>query len=366
MAKGLRVPINVSIHWRYLHQDMGLTCLDIMNMKKYKRFSKATICRHMKKPTDEETVDRRKFNKGRPPKLTPREKRSILRESERLRESQGNYTIKRVMVNTGVHRKVCDETVRRVYRKAGLRYTHSRKKGVLKRTDLRHRLNFARKVRKIAQEELWKRGIAFYLDGVGFAHKYNPMDQAMSPHTMAWRRPSDGLSFGQTARGSHEGTGGRVAHFMCAMAYGKGMILAEQYEGNLNGQKFSAMVRRVFPDLFKRSANPKGKLFLQDGCPTQNSKKSLNAIDQVGGRLFHIPPRSPDLNPIENVFNCLKAQMRMDALENRITKENFEHFSERCRKTILNYPVDKINKTIESMPKRIQLVIKKKGQRLKY
>ena len=365
MAKR-RVPLSVSIHWRYLHQDLGLTCNQIMAMKKYKDYSKATICRHMKKPTDEEIEDGRKFNNGRPPKLTTREKRSILRESEKLRKSQGHYTIKRVMVNTGVHDKVCDETVRRVFRKAGLRYTHSRKKGVLKRADLRHRLVFARNVRKIAQEELWKKGIAFYLDGVGFTHKCNPMDQAMSPHTMAWRRPSDGLSFGRTAKGSHAGTGGRVAHFICAMAYNKGMILAEQYDGHLNGQKFSSMVRRVFPELFKRSANPKGKLFLQDGCPTQNSRKSLKAIDKVGGRLFHIPPRSPDLNPIENVFNCLKAQLRQDALDNRITQENFETFSERCKRTIMEYPIEKINKTIESMPKRIDLVIKGKGQRLKY
>lgn len=361
------VPISVSIHWRFLHQDKGLSCNQIMNLKKYQgKYSKATICRHMKKPTHEEIEDGRKFNKGRPPKLTPRQKRTILRESERLRKSDGHYTTKRVKLNAGVHDKVCDETVRRVFRSHGLRYTHSRKKGVLKRSDLRQRLNFAYKVRKLPQDELWKNGIAFYLDGVGFTHKYNPMDQAMSPSTMAWRRPSDGLSFGQTARGSHEGTGGRVAHFMCAMAYGKGMILAEQYHGHLNGKQFSDMVQKVFPDLFKNSSNPKGKLFLQDGCPTQNSKVALEAINKVGGRLFHIPPRSPDLNPIENVFNCIKAKLHEQALDNRISKESFEQFSEGCVKTILEYPIDKINKTIESMPKRIAQVIAKKGQRLKY
>ena len=361
-----KVPISVSIHWRYLHKDLGKTCNQIMAMKKYKRYSKATICRHIKKPTDEEIQDGRKFNKGRPPKLTPRDKRRILWESEKLRQSHGHYTTKRVALNAGVKTKVCDETVRRVFRKAGLKYTHSRKKGVLKRTDLRHRLNFARKVRSIAQNELWKHGIAFYLDGVGFTHKVNPMDQAKSPHTMAWRRPSDGLSFGRTARGSNEGTGGSVAHFICAMAYGKGMILAEQYHGHLNGEQFAAMVRRVFPDLFKRSANPKGRLFLQDGDPAQNSKKSMKAIDAVGARLFHIPPRSPDLNPIENVFNCIKSKLKEDALENFITREDFEQFSERCKQTILEYPAAKIDRTIESMPKRIDQVIKRKGQRTKY
>ena len=99
----------------------------------------------------------------------------------------------------------------------------------------------------------------------------------MAPRTMAWRCPSDGLSFGRTAKGSHEGSGGKVAHFICAMAYNKGMIMCEQYQGTLNGQKFATMVRKLFPDAFEKSANPKGKLFLQDGCPTQNSKKSRSA-----------------------------------------------------------------------------------------
>jgi hypothetical protein len=320
----------------------------------------------MKKKPDDETEDKRRYNPGRPVKLNERDERAILREAERLRETEGHFTSKRVKLLAGVDENISVETVRRVFRRSGLRYCHSRKKGVLKRTDLRHRLNFARKVKRLSQEDLWKNGIGFYLDGVGFTHKTNPMDQAKSPQTMTWRRPSDGLTFERTAKGSHEGTGGRVAHFMCAMAYGKGMILAEQYHGAINGAKFADLIRSVFPDLFKRCANPKGRLFLQDGDPSQNSRKARNAIDAVGGRLFHIPARSPDLNPIENVFNNIKVQLRKQALEQKIRKENFEQFSERCRKTLLEYSTAVIDRTIDSMPKRIDMVVKKKGQRIKY
>ena len=48
-----RVPLEVSIHWRYLHQDGHKTWKDISQMKKYSKYSKATICRHMKKSIDE-------------------------------------------------------------------------------------------------------------------------------------------------------------------------------------------------------------------------------------------------------------------------------------------------------------------------
>jgi len=67
-----------------------------MGMRKYRRYAKATICRHMKKPTDECVIDKRKFNKGRSPKLTERQQRGNLSEAERLRKTNGHFTIKRV------------------------------------------------------------------------------------------------------------------------------------------------------------------------------------------------------------------------------------------------------------------------------
>jgi len=362
MARGALVPLTISLHWRFLHQDLGWTSTQIMGMRKYKTFSKATICRHMKKPTDECLVDRRKFNKGRPPKLTERQQRGILREAERLRRTDGHFTIKRLKTLVGI-KDVSDETVRRVFRRAGFRYTHS---SVLRRGDLRQRMRFAKRVRRFEEKTLWTTGLAFYLDGVGFTHKYNPYDQAKAPRSMVWRRPRDGLTFERTARGSHEGTGGRVARFMCAMAYKKGMILSHQYMGRMDGECFADMVRNLFPDLFERSASPRGKLFLQDGDPSQNSRKAKDAIHEVGGRIFSFPARSPDLNPIENVFHCVKERLRNQALREQITHETFNEFSERCRKTLSNFPIKIIDRTIKSMPRRIELVIKRKGQRIRY
>ena len=38
--------------------------------------------------------------------------------------------------------------------------------------------------------------------------------------------------------------------------------------------------------LFKKCPNPKGKLFLQDGDPSQNSCKARSAWDKIGPRKF--------------------------------------------------------------------------------
>ena len=77
--------------------------------------------------------------------------------------------------------------------------------------------------------------------------KFNPADQACAPKTMAWRRPNEGLKYKCTAKGSHKGTGGKVTHFFAAIAYGKEIVLCEQYHGKLNGQSFANFVREHFP-----------------------------------------------------------------------------------------------------------------------
>ena len=52
--------------------------------------------------------------------------------------------------------------------------------------------------------------------------------------------------------------------------------------------------------------------------------------------VFSIPPRSPDLNPIENFFNLISKKLNDDALENMITSEGYDQFSERVKFTIEN------------------------------
>ena len=44
-----RVPLDIFINWRYLNQDAGRTYSEISNMRSYWKYSKAPICRHMKK-----------------------------------------------------------------------------------------------------------------------------------------------------------------------------------------------------------------------------------------------------------------------------------------------------------------------------
>ena len=62
----------------------------------------------------------------------------------------------------------------------------------------------------------------------------------------------------------------------------------------------------------------------------------------------------------------MKKQLNRDTLEQNIIQESYLHFSDLVKETILNFPVGTIDNIIESMDKRMNIIIQKKGQRLRY
>ncbi|HEX8467823.1 MAG TPA: transposase, partial [Allosphingosinicella sp.] len=79
-------------------------------------------------------------------------------------------------------------------------------------------------------------------------------------------------------------------------------------DGPVNGQLFTAWVEQfLVPTL-----SP-GDIVIMDNLGSHKGKAVRNAIRAVGAKLFFLPPYSPDLNPIEQVFAKLKLLMRKAA-----------------------------------------------------
>ena len=211
---------------------------------------------------------------------------------------------------------------------------------------------------------MWEKGIAFYLDGVNFAYKTNPLDQARAPTGRIYRKKSEGLDQFCTAKGKKVGTDGKLVKFIVAISHDCGVILCEQYE-HMNGSFFASFVDKHFRDLFEK-CKKNTRLWIQDGDPSQNCRLAQDAMKRANANLLKIPPRSPDLNPIENVFKSISEILRRQAIDKAISYESYEDFAARVKSTIESFSVDKINKIIESMKTRIPQIIKRKGQRLKY
>lgn len=170
---------------------------------------------------------------GPHPRLSARDKRVLLRTLENMRKTNCNITVMGLVAQAGL-----DPTLmhRRTYTKylngMGFNFLQARKKGLLSDKDKKIRLKHARSMKNVLKSypDFYTKHIAFYLDGVSFIHKFNPMKDACRTRARVWRRRGEGLKL--TAKGSKELAGGRRLHLIVAVAHGKGIILKEDYEKN--------------------------------------------------------------------------------------------------------------------------------------
>ena len=87
-----------------------------------------------------------------------------------------------------------------------------------------------------------------------------------------------------------------------------GMVAPMVLDGPIDGATFRAYVERVLvPEL-----RP-GDVVILDNLGSHKGPHVRAAVEAVGARLLHLPPYSPDFNPIEQAFAKLKALLRKAA-----------------------------------------------------
>jgi transposase len=80
------------------------------------------------------------------------------------------------------------------------------------------------------------------------------------------------------------------------------------FDGPINGVSFTAYVEQFLVPTLRP-----GDVVIFDNLGSHKGKTVRRAIRAVGARLLFLPPYSPDLNPIEQVFAKLKHLMRKAA-----------------------------------------------------
>ena len=199
---------------------------------------------------------------------------------------------------------------------------------------------------------------------MSFAFKTNPFDQAQAPGSRMWRKPSQGLKRGCTSKGKKEGTGGKYVKLIVAISHGKGLVKCHPYE-RMSGEFFADFIRSHFDQMFE-DADKDSTTWVQDGDPSQNSRMARDAMREVKSNLLSIPARSPDINPIENIFHIVNRSLQKDAIDKRIQREKIEDFQQRVVSALHAIPTAIIDKTIASMAGRLKKIIEKRGGRIKY
>ena len=161
------------------------------------------------------------------------------------------------------------------------------------------------------------------LDGVSFVYKSNPYKEAVSAQGKVYRRKIEGLRV--TAKGTKNLAGGRRIYCLVGISSGSGVVLLEEY-AKMQGHYFAKFLQNMLHSRLLQLAEMKGReelIFVMDNDPRQTSKVALDAIEECGLQFLNIPPRSPDINPIKNVFHIVKVALKRRPWNRRFQKSRF-------------------------------------------
>lgn len=84
-----------------------------------------------------------------------------------------------------------------------------------------------------------------------------------------------------------------------------GLVAPLVIDGAMNGELFRAYVRQHLA----KNLRP-GDLVVMDNLPSHKVAGVAEAVRGAGAEVVYLPPYSPDLNPIEQVFSKAKARTR--------------------------------------------------------
>ncbi len=101
-------------------------------------------------------------------------------------------------------------------------------------------------------------------------------------------------------------------------------------------------------------------IFQDDNDPKHRSNIVTNWKNHKKIKYLDWPPRSPDLNPIENVWSVVKNKVA------RTRTKTSNEFIECIKNELDNIDMDFVRNVIKSMPDRIKKVIESKGDSIDY
>jgi transposase len=104
----------------------------------------------------------------------------------------------------------------------------------------------------------------------------------------------------------------KTSTFLAALRW-DGVSAPAVFDGPINGRSFTAYVEQVLVPTLRP-----GDIVVLDNLGSHKGKAARAAIERAGAELRFLPPYSPDLNPIEQVFAKLKTLLRRS--ESRSTK----------------------------------------------
>lgn len=143
-------------------------------------------------------------------------------------------------------------------------------------------------------------------------------------------------------------------------SYGTGRL--HVVEGTMNAVKYiEVMKNRMIPQA-REWFGADEWVYMQDGAPCHTAKRTIEFLSNENVTVLKWPGNSPDLNPIETLWAIVKERLKKHTLK---TKQ--EVISELIKVWIKDVSVAvTCQRLIDTMPDRVQAVIKAKGGHTDY
>lgn len=283
---------------------------------------------------------------GRPKLLSDTEIRAVVREVKANPASSAVKIAENVTQTSG--RSVSASTIRRSLHKNGLHGRVPRKKPYISKINQTKRLNFAKKY-KNESPNFWN-NILFTDES-----KFEIFGAKKPPKI--WRNKNEAFSDKNVVKTIKHG-GGSVMVWGCMAASGVGNLVF--IESTMKKEDYLNILKtHVAPSVHKLGLS-QSWIFQQDNDPKHSSRIVKEWLLYRTPKTLDHPPQSPDLNPIEHLWEHLDKKIR----ERRISckddlkialQDEWSKISPDFTKTL-----------VDSMPRRLSEVLKSKGKQTKY
>lgn len=147
--------------------------------------------------------------------------------------------------------------------------------------------------------------------------------------------------------------------------YWKSPLVFCKQKNKLNSKGYLEILKDNIPPKTRFSDCPKGKeddwAFLQDNATIHKTAEVMDYLEQEAP--FYVrdhPPLSPDFNIIEDVWSMMNNEL------NKYNITNIPTLKKYLKKIWKEISLDKVRNCVDSMPRRIEQCISRKGKRTSY
>lgn len=283
---------------------------------------------------------------GRPTKVNDRLRNAIIREVK----VNPRISAPKIATNVAgsVNVNITPQTVRNVLHRRGYHGRVSRRKFLVTKVNKGKRMKFALdhadKPQTFWNKVIWSDESKFEL----FKSKGK---------VIVWRKNGTALKPKNLTPTVKHG-GGSVMVWGCMTASGVGKL--EFIDGKMDQYVYKNILRKNLLASARQLNIETDFVFQQDNDPKHTARSVKNWLDTHVENVLEWPPQSPDLNPIEHLWDHLDGKIR----ENVIT--NVGQLKSVIQKEWSEILADVTRNLVNSMPRRLQAVRNTKGNPTKY